>query len=168
MKIFLFFLFFLHSCVLAKEPYLMELITIYDNGNYLFQHKKSTYLCSPYGVITLDKIYQQKSLNATCKKAIGEFIVSNAKLANYVYYRLKVREFYHIEFKNSQCLIFSKGQKSFSKELLLVGMAIIDPKLKDEIYSYKFRKAQQSALDAKRGLWKNYKVKTCVSELLKE
>ena len=72
---------------------------------------------------------------------------------------------YHIEFKDKKCVVYAKGQMSLSEILLKEGLAVNEPRFKDEEFKYLFDKAQIRAKTLKKGLWSENLLKDCVSEL---
>ena len=135
------------------------------------QNINNYYSVSQYeieAIAILDKIYQNKNINKTCKKAIEDFIESNPLLHNFAKKHLKLEQLYRVEFKNGECILYDKSQRSFSEVLLLNGLAIRKPFFKDYEYRYHFKRAQDYAKELKKGFWKNKMVKTCIAELYKE
>jgi len=153
----------------AKEPIIMKLSSIYANDIFLLNYKQSSYYCEPYGVISIAKIKTKKDINPTCKKAFEDFIVKNPKLNNFAKYHLHVEQYYRVDFKSQgKCLLFSKGKKTYSQDLLLNGLAILKPNFKDEEYRYIFLKSYKSAKMRKKGIWKVPTLRTCIAEMFKE
>ena len=75
---------------------------------------------------------------------------------------------YHIEFRESKCLIYAQGQKTLSEFLLEKGLAMNKPAFKDEEFRYSFEKAQANAKFLKLGMWNEPVEKECAKELSKE
>ena len=150
----------------AKEPTLMFLNTIYSNDTLLFRHRQHQHLCKPYGALSIDAIYYKKKINSTCKKAFEQFIVANPKLQNYAHYQLHEEQLYRVElYPQNQCLLFSKGKKTYSQQLIFEGLAIVDPKLKDLEYSFVFQRAYRYAKTNKKGMWQSPLIRTCIAEM---
>jgi hypothetical protein len=166
MKNFLFPFFLLIPLLYAKEPTIMLLDHIYYNDLYMFHKAKERYLCQPYGVLSLDiLIRQQEKLTTTCKTALQKLLQSQPMLLYFAKKKLLTEQSYRVELLQKGCVIFSKGGKTFSEELLENGIAIIDPTLKDEEYFWYFTNALNNAKNRKKGIWQNTQVKTCILEV---
>lgn len=153
--------------VIAKEPVLAILGNTYSNeiqkfgiGNYSFE-------CKPYGVITLEKLYNDAKEGSFCKENIEKFYKKYPKLKYYSDSILKSKQQYHIEIKETKCIIYAKGEITLSELLLTKGLAIKSPSLKDEEFENYFTLAQRKAKIEKNGLWGEQIFSSCIEELSK-
>ncbi len=155
------------STVFAERSVRMTLNSILANDSLIFSLKRNHFNCYPYGVIVLEKFYRDDKVSLTCKKNYQQFQQKNPKLYFFAYYHFHVKQNYMVELKKEGCLVFSKGQKTYSEFLLEKGLAIIDPKIKNEKYKNYFFYAQQRAKRNKKGIWGDSAMQKCIAELLK-
>jgi len=167
-KIIIIFLF--HSLLIleAKEPTLAMLKNVYANDSQKFSIGNGTFLCKPYGVKSLEKMYASSKKDSICKKSIYELYQKSKPLAYYSLNLLYVSQFYHVEFKNEKCLLFAKGEKTLSELLLENGLALVNPSFNDEEFQWSFYHAQRGAKENKRGLWSKDIYRECFEELNKK
>ncbi len=165
-NIYLFYL-SLASFLVATEPTLATLEKIVSNDRQKFSIKNYNFYCKPYGIVTLDELYSNATLDSTCKKSIESFYIKNPELKYYSSNFLKIKQMYHLEFKDDRCILFMQGQKSLSEFLLENGIALQKPFFKDKEYSFLFKKAQQRARILRRGMWSENILRECVVELYK-
>lgn len=169
-KIISFFFIYAISCgfLYAKEPTLAILTDITTNSTQRFNLGNYTFYCTPYGVITLDELYENSKMNSKCKQSIQGFYKRHPDLKYFTMELLKIRQMYHIEFKDKECVVYAKGEVTLSEILLKEGLAVNKPKFKDEEFQYLFEKAQQSAKLSKKGIWGEKVLKDCIAELNQE
>lgn len=151
----------------AQEPIVAVLVDVSSNQYQKFQIANSTFICKPYGVITINKLYEQSSLSSECKDAISGFYKRHPEGKYYAYGLLKVKQMYRIEFKEDECLVYAYGQKTFSESLLEEGLALRRPKLKNDEFEAGFLRAQENAKIKRSGLWEENILRKCVVELYK-
>lgn len=75
---------------------------------------------------------------------------------------------YHLEFVKEECLLFASGEVTLSELLLREGLAVLDPKLKDEEYTYLYKNAQKIARFERRGIWEEVRMEECLTPFFKE
>jgi len=149
----------------AKEPTLAILRAIYSNAEQKFSIAQYSFLCKPYGVITVDELYKEAKKDSTCRSSIDIFYKQNPKDKFFTSSLLKLRQTYHIEFKNNRCILYAKGLNTLSELLLSKGLGIKKIIFQDEEFSNKFAEAQLDAKANKLGIYK-YDVKLkCIAEL---
>lgn len=166
---YLFFITFLaHNLVYAKEPTMAILLDITTNSTQRFNIEQYSFYCKPYGVITLEKLYNNSKADSKCKESIGNFYKKHPDLKYFTNKLLKVRQMYHLEFKDKECVLYAKGQKTLSEILLSEGLAVNKPMFKDEEFSFLFKRAQINAKLKKKGVWGEKVLKDCISELYKD
>ncbi len=157
--------FFIISVLGASEPRLAILNSVVSNELQLFQIRRNSYACKPYGVITLDKLRLNSAQGSLCKKSVERFYVQNPDAQYFSLNLLKVKQTYHLEFRDDRCVLFAKGEKSLSELLLENGLALLRPNFQDEIYAFLYKKAQNRARVLRRGLWGENIKKECIAEL---
>jgi len=155
------------SNLVAKEPLLAILDTIVSNETQIFSIKNFTLECKPYGVITLEKLYTSSQKNSICQKSIEKFYIKNPILQEFANRLLKSKQKYRIEVKNSTCIIYAKGEITFSELLLSAGLAIKQPIFKDEEFKSYYISAQRKAKIDKKGLWNENIFNDCIKEFYK-
>nr|WP_321265861.1 hypothetical protein [uncultured Sulfurimonas sp.] len=165
-SILIFYLLFT-NIVIAKEPVLAILNDVISNEIQVFGINNYTFNCSPYGVVTLEKLYINASANSACKYKINEFYKKNPKLKYHADALLHKEQTYHIEFKDKECLLYAKGEITLSEILLRKGLAIKNPNFKDKEFERYFNLAQKKAELEKRGLWGENILDSCNKELYK-
>lgn len=156
---------FLSLTLISKEPTLAILTDIKSNDSQQFKIGNYKFDCMPYGVLGIDELYNESSFNSECKKSINRFYEKRADLKYYTNSKLKVMQFYNIEFKNARCIIYVSGEKSLSESLLEEGLAILKPSFKDEEFGYYFNKSQKKAKAQKKGVWAENIMRECVSNI---
>ncbi len=149
----------------AYEPTLAMLQTVYSNSNQKFSLRQSHFMCKAYGVISVDELYQESKQNSACKKGIDAFYRQNPRAKYYSARLLKLRQMYHVEFKNNRCIIYAKGLNTLSELLLAQGLAIKKTIFKDEEFNQVFEKAQIEAKENNLGMYKNKIKYKCIAEL---
>jgi len=151
----------------AKEPNLVFLQSVISNELQKYSIGKYNFICHPYGVITVDRLYKKSTFNSTCKKSVEQFYKKNPQAKYFSLNKLKVKQMYHVEFIDKQCLVFAQGEKTLSELLLENGLAFREPLFEDKEYIYTFEKAQRNARYQKRGLWSENIIRDCISEIYK-
>jgi hypothetical protein len=150
----------------AKEPTIMILDRIFYNDMHLFHKAQQFYICQPYGVLTVDiLIRQQKKLTTSCQNALQKLMIKEPMLKYFAREKLYIGQSYHVEVLKEGCLIFSQSQRTYSEQLLKRGLAIMDPKMKNEEYFGYFTTAMQYAKNHKKGIWQDSQVETCILEV---
>ncbi|WP_373035934.1 hypothetical protein [Sulfurimonas sp.] len=153
--------------LIAKEPLLAMLDNTFSNEVQKFGVGNYTFECKPYGILTLEKLYSAAKEGSSCQTAIDEFYTKKPKLKYYSDMILERKQRYHIEIKDTECIIYAKGQVTLSELLLNEGLAIKRPTLKDEEFDEYFTLAQRKAKIEKKGLWGEKIFSSCIEELYK-
>lgn len=156
------------SSVYAKEPTMAILNSIISNESQKLSIENYSFICSPYGVLTLEKLYNNGAIDSTCQDKIKIVYKKDPDLEYYAASILHIEQMYHIEFKGKECLLYARGQKVLSEILLEEGLGVIQPLFDDEEYNYLFLKAQNRAKFYKKGLWKDDTLRVCIDLLYKE
>ena len=151
----------------AKEPTLAILENVVSNEVQKFKISQYSFYCRPYAIVTLDKLYASSSLNSICKKSIESFYIKNPEAQYFSLNKLRVKQMYHLEFKDQRCLLFAQGERTLSELLLENGLGILKPLFEDKEYSYIFKNSQQKAKSLRRGLWSENIIRECIVELYK-
>lgn len=154
-------------CLDAKEPLLARLEDIVSNETQKFGLENYTFECKPYGVLSIEALYNSSKRDSICQKSIDKFYIKNPKLKQYVNRLLKYKQLYHLEIKNAECIIYAKGQMTLSELLLYNGLAIKKPLFRDREFESYFTAAQRKAKMKKKGLWDTDIFTSCVEELYK-
>lgn len=152
----------------AKEPTLAILLNVISNDTQKFGIGNYSFYCSPYGVVTLERLFNNAAKGSICQKSILGFYKKNPTLEYFTDGILDVRQTYHLEFKDERCVLYAKGEMTLSELLLKKGLAVVKPQFKDDEFIYSYQKAEFKAKIDKDGLWNSKILKECVSELSKE
>ena len=153
------------SFVYSSEPTIATLRSVYSNSSQKFNIKQYEFLCKAYGVISIEDLYVESKIDSECKKSINKFYRQNPNKKYFSANILKLRNSYHIEFKNNRCILYAKGLNTLSEMLLVNGLAIKRSMFKDKEFDYSFTQAQISAKVNKVGIYKNEIESKCVTEL---
>lgn len=165
-KINVIILYFLFTIPLhAQEPFLAILDSVFSNTTQEFRAGEYSFYCKPYGVLTLDMFLNNANLDATCRNKIDKFYINHPYLKNYSLILLELEQRYHIEFKDTKCILYAKGQYTLSELLLKEGLALIKPSFMDDEFRYSFFKAQKKAKIEKKGLWKEKGLYGCIMKV---
>jgi len=159
----MFFIFFL-GFVDAKEPFLAILKKVYTNNLQTFRYKEFSFVCKPYGVLTLEELYEQSGSTPACKKAIEDFYIQHPSLKYLAEIKLHEEQLYHILFRKEKCIIYLNGQMSYSELLLKNGVAMENRGFNDKEFRSVFYDAQESARIENKGLWGSDIFGKCASE----
>lgn len=155
------------SHLYSEEPQLSQYMQSIDNSDIIFKYQQNQFHCYPYGVFTFEKLLENKKAIAECKESVKKFYkkVPQAKSFARVHYELY--QFYHLEKMKNQCIIYSNGTKSYSEVLLENGYALLDQNLNDEVWKFKFYRAQKRAEILKKGVWKEeyFLLKECLKNI---
>lgn len=149
----------------AKEPTLAILRAVYSNASQKFSISNYSFMCKPYGVVTIDELYAISKPDSSCKKSIDKFYRQNPKSKFYTHLLFKKRQTYHVEFKSSRCLVYAKGLNTLSELLLGEGLAFKKKKFKDIEFDYMFSEAVLRAKENGYGLYKSKIESECIEEL---
>lgn len=149
----------------AKEPLLTTLVNVVSNGTQQLSVGDYSFFCVPYGILTLEKLYNNSKINSTCQKKVQNFYIKHPYLEYYSSSILYTQQMYHIEFKGKECVLYAKGQKILSEILLEEGLAVKQPLFEDEEFKYLFFKAQSRARMNKKGLWEEDILSACIDSL---
>jgi len=151
-----------------EPPVIMTLRNIISNDSIIFSYHQHYFNCYPYGIIALEKLLTDEKTSSTCKKIYFDFSQKYPKLHFFAHYHFHLEQNYVLDLHKEGCIIFSKGKKSYSEVLLEHGLAIINPKVKNEEYMLYFFAAQERAKRARKGLWGDPDMRKCKAELLRQ
>lgn len=163
----LYFVFF-YTNIIASEPTLATLRSVSENEYQTFSIGMFQFTCRPYGVLTIDELYYKSELDSECRKSINEFYLQNPMSRYFSENLLKIRQLYHIEFKENRCILYTKGKLTMSELLIKKGLGVIKPRFKDKEFEYPLKKAYDYAKRLEVGLFKNKITNSCIEELYKE
>lgn len=155
------------SFLFSKEPSLVFLNRVISNEVQNYSIGNFNFNCKPYGVITVDELYVNTTSDSKCKKSVLEFYKKNPNARYFSLNLLKIKQMYHLEVREKECLVFAQGEKSLSEILLENGLAFQKPHFKDKEYKFIFYQAQQRAKYTKKGLWSENIMVNCISEINK-
>ncbi len=169
-KILKFFIFvvLLTQTLISQEPMMATLVSIESNDVQHFKIANNKFECKPYGVLSIDELYNNAFFNSACKKSILKFYKQRADLKYYTYMKLYVMQLYRIKFKDDRCLISVSGEKSLSEFLLEEGLAVRKPLLKDKENEYFFYRSQLNAKMLQKGVWKENITRECIANIYKK
>lgn len=157
--------FFLSSLLLAREPVMAILENVISNEQQQFKVNNFRFICTPYGIFTLEELYRNAQNNGRCQRLIYDFYEKNIEAQYYAQKKLSVMQSYSIVIKNKKCVINIDGEKSYSEFLLEEGLAIKKPVRLDREYDYIFYKSQREAKASRIGLWNLNISKACMSSI---
>ena len=163
---FLSFFIFLTS-LYATEPTLAKLVNIDSNNVQKYSIGNYTFYCRPYGVLTLDKLYDVSGLKSKCKEKIKVYYSQHPQDYYFAQNLFKRGQWYHIEFKKNTCVVYAQGQYTYSELLLEKGLAVRKPSFTDREFKASFYKAQNIAKDTNKGIWKDDITQNCIAEIYK-
>ncbi|MDD3835982.1 MAG: thermonuclease family protein [Sulfurimonas sp.] len=150
----------------AKEPLLGILTSVHSNETQSFNISKFNLTCNPYGVLTLERLYEISEDNTVCKEMIINIYAKYPDLRYFAQRLLKVQQRYHIRPKErGECVLYAKGQMTLSELLLAKGLAIVRPLFDDEEFKDDFNRAQRRARLDKKGLWAEDIFEICAAKL---
>jgi len=164
-----FFILYMFSTLrlFAVEPTVAILDNVVSNGVQEFHVGSYSFVCTPYGVLSVEKLYSNSKLSSKCQENIYNFYQKYPDLRYYTQNSLKVEQMYHLEFKNQECVLYAFGEKTLSELLLENGLAVVKPLFRDDEFNYPFHEAQMRAKMNKLGMWKENVVNSCIEEFYK-
>ena len=119
--------FFLVFSLQAKEPILAMLLNVNSNELQKFGIGNYNFYCIPYGITTLESLLAKSENESSCKKSIEMFYKKHPNLKYYSLKLLKLKQEYHVDFKNTKCILYAKGQMTLSELLVKEGLALLNP-----------------------------------------
>ena len=150
----------------AKEPLLGKLTSVNSNEMQSFNISKLNLTCSPYGVLTLERLYEISADNLVCREMIISIYAKYPDLRYFAQRLLKVQQRYHIRPKEgAECVLYAKGQMTLSELLLAEGLGLVKPNFDDEEFRDDFNVAQRRARLDKKGLWTEDIFEICAAKL---
>ncbi len=156
---------FYSSSLYAKEPIMATLTNIISNETQEFRIKNYKFICKPYGIVTLERLYINAKPDSICRKSILKFYAKRKNLQYYLYDKLNVMQLYSVIFKEKKCIVNINGEKSLSEFLLDEGLALKKKGLIHNEYKFYFDKAQKIARLLKKGLWADNISNKCASSI---
>ena len=153
------------TLIFAREPSLATLQVVYSNSNQMFSIKQHQFLCSAYGIISIDALYNEAKLDSTCRTSIEEFYLQNPRDKYYSSNMFDLRQTYHVEYKKGKCIVYIKGLNTLSELLLANGLAVKETSFNDEEFNDVFIEAQTQAKENNLGMYKNKIKYKCIAEL---
>jgi len=157
----------LSLCLDAKEPTLAILNNTISNAVQEFGIGSYSFECKPYGILTLDSIYNSSKPESKCQENINTLYRKNPKLKDFTHRLLKHKQRYHLEIKETECILYAKGQVTLSELLLLEGLAMTKPIFEDEEFSNYFILAEEKAKMQNKGLWGEKIFNSCIKNMYK-
>ncbi len=146
----------------AQEPVLSILKSVVANNIQQFSMHNYSFYCKPYGVIALEEIYYKESLPPICKNRLDKFYIQNPDLKYFSLRLLKVKQTYHLSFKDETCIIYASGLKTLSESLVENGLAVNKLLREDDEFKYPLRSAQEKAVFSKKGMFKDKILSNCM------
>ena len=137
----------------ANEPTLAILLSIYSNTIQRFNIGNYNFYCKSYGVISIEELQNNNKPDSACQEAINEFYRKNKHFKYYSLNLLKLKQRYHVEFKDNECILYSNAQVTLSEILLSKGLVLLKKNFKNREFNYSYFKAQETAKHEKRGMW---------------
>lgn len=161
--IILFSILFFSLNLYANEQKIFLLDSIISNFDMKFKTSRYSFYCKPYAVLGIDDIPIQ---DKECYKSVIDYYKVYPNDFYKTYKFLKVEQMYHIDFREQQCIIYVKGQKTLSEILLENGLAVLKPHFMDREFEARFKKAERLAKENKRGIYsQDIKLKQCIYKL---
>ena len=164
-KIFIIYITCVFSILRAAEPQTAILEAIYSNDIQKFQFSSYNFYCNAYGITTiedLDFISKEESL---CKKSIHTFYKKNPKSKYYLFYKLHLKELYHLEVIEKECIVYVDGEKTLSELLLEKGLAMKKESVENKELKHSFYKVELRAKKNQAGIWNSKIPVDCISEI---
>ncbi|MDF1874546.1 thermonuclease family protein [Sulfurimonas sp. SAG-AH-194-I05] len=150
------------------EPQMAILYNIITNDMQEYKIGNTKFVCSPYGVMSIDEMYRISKPDSTCAKSIIKFYEKRRDLQYYIYSKIRVQQQYPIVYKNGRCIVNIEGERSLSEILLAEGLALRQPLFKDKEYFSYFYNAQNKARTEKKGLWGENINRDCVASIYRK
>ncbi|MBU0720443.1 thermonuclease family protein [bacterium] len=144
------------------------LSAVLSNETQKFNVNDFSFYCKPYGVIALEELYGTSQSGSTCRESINKLYTKKPFLKDYSAKHLKIKQRYHLEFRDKKCILYAKGEISLSELLLKNGLALMRPHFKDKEFYYLFKKAELEAKLNKLGMWNENIDTKCITAIYKD
>ncbi|MCK9373248.1 MAG: hypothetical protein M0P91_08620 [Sulfuricurvum sp.] len=156
-----FILFLMSGLPLYGEISLGMLKSIEDNGKLNLLYKNTIVSCTPFGVVPLETMAKTSK---ECAQAVDTFYQNSPHERVFAKEHLIIGQSYHFEQITEGCLLYANGLETYSEMLLSRGIAMMDPKLDNREWKWRFMRAQQGAQRQKKGFHPTDKVKECLKK----
>lgn len=165
MKRYLLLLLLCVALLFSSEIRQAQLTGVIDNGTLVMDLGASTYICSPYGIRTLEALENAPGLEGECRNRIARFGTKNPLASQYAHRALRRFQFYRIEPKKEGCVLYGRGRQSYAEGLLQEGLAVVRPGFDDREWAFRLERAQQGAKETKRGIWSDPMWEKCAGKM---
>lgn len=160
--------YFLFSTLHAKEPIMALLVSIPANDIQTMNIAQNSFVCEPYGVVSIEELYRDTITNEVCKESIEKLYKKQPYLRYFTSNRLYKKQLYHLEFKEEKCILYAQGQKTLSELLLRNGLAFVKPFFNNPEFYHSFINAQNNARMEELGMWSEELIINCMASIYKE
>ncbi len=149
----------------AQEPTMAMVSHIYDNTYQKFQVSGYSFICKPYGIVTIESLLNDEQLDEGCRSKLQRFYLKQPELSSFVYKFIHTKSFYHLEYTESSCLVYVKGQESYSELILREGLGRIEKNFKNRIFKKRFERMQRIGENSNKGVYKDPDVYSCIKNI---
>jgi len=137
----------------GAPPVTVRLLGILENGALTVQHSQAVSTCIPYGVITLEGLAAEAALKEACRQRINDYFRQAPEDADFGSRQLKPQQFYRIERRETGCILYARGRRSYAELLLESGLALVREGFDDALWYARYQRAQEGARRHRRGIW---------------
>jgi len=143
---------------------IIALLKSVENNNVLHMHyKKTPFICTPYGVETVDELMLRMDSNSSCIRYLQDFRRAHPKEKFFAVSSLHVQQQYSVEGMNGECLLYLSSEHTYSEALLEKGYARrpVGQSYEDVILKHRFKDAVKRAQNTKAGIWSDINIRNC-------
>lgn len=143
----------------------MGIMSSMQNNAKMYLLYNNAYIeCKPFGVIPLENMTVSAINPKECASRIEQLYRSSPHDKGFAREHLILLQSYHFELLKDGCILYANGPESYSEMLLANGLAVVDPKLDNNEWSARLKRAQKGAENLAIGLHAGELKKFCLKE----
>jgi hypothetical protein len=149
----------------SKASDLGLLLKVENNSVFYFSSNNRQNICIAYAIVSFDMLFNASKNNELCRKTLLQYYKKHPKEKNFAKNYFHINQQYAFERKDSSCIIYAQGKRSYAELLLKNGMAIVAKGFRDEVIKFKYKRIENQAKIEKKGLWDNPILRNCISQI---
>jgi len=138
---------------------------IEHNDRFHFSYKDTAFSCEPAAVISLTRLYNNKSIDKVCKRHIDDFVKEHPFVPYQAKLLMHEEQKYLIRPLKERCFIMLNAGTSLSEYLIEEGFALLPKKPEPDFIGTPLYDqlvlAQKRAKYHKRGIWQKPGLLNC-------
>jgi hypothetical protein len=160
--------FVMTTAIFGAEPTLALLQGVSDDQRLYLSVGGKPMSCKPYGVILLEKLAISEGVDPSCRNVVSRLFKQQPTLKHFWRSHLKLFQQYRVEMRSGECTLYANSTQSYAELLIKAGVAMRKPLLNDELWIFRWKKAQRIARNQKHGIWRYDDWVTCTESIYSE